>query len=121
MYFVLDFGGYYFAFFFQSEVYTNIAPIIAFMCVWLALNLIGVYLILNRKDSLTRMYQILYNGLFAGLFALLLFGNYSESVTNLSFKFAIDYGICCLYWIVSIRVKATYPKMRKVTAAAASS
>ncbi len=86
-------------------------------CFWLALNLTGVYLIFKRKDSITRIYHILYNGFFAGFCIFLLFGNLSYSSTNMAIYFVISYGIWCLYWVVSKRVEATYPNIKKATTA----
>ncbi len=92
-------------------------PVLLLPCFWLALNLTGVYLILKRKDSITRIYNILYNGFIAGFCIFLLFGNLSYSSTNMAIYFVISYGIWCLYWVVSKRVEATYPNIEKATTA----
>ena len=93
------------------------SPVVLLPGTWLALNLTGVYLILKRKDSITRIYHILYNGFIAGFCIFLLFGNLSTSSTNLAIYFVTSYGIGCLYWVVSKRVAATYPNIKKATAA----
>ena len=95
----------------------ELGPVLLIPCFWLALNLTGVYLILKRKDSITRIYNILYNGFIAGFCIFLLFGNLSYSSTNMAIYFVISYGIWCLYWVVSKRVEATYPNIEKATTA----
>jgi len=95
----------------------ELGPVLLLPCFWLALNLTGVYLILKRKDSISRIYHILYNGFIAGFCIFLLFGNLSYSSTNMAIYFVISYGIWCLYWVVSKRVEATYPNIQKATTA----
>lgn len=82
--------------------------------VWLAANLIGVFLMHKRRTSVTRTYQIWYN-LIVAVIALwrTIQTDYADTA-DFALRVTFTHGVWGIYWIVSKRVKTTFPNPKEV-------